>query len=201
LYIEQNVIKENVGSQDQIWAAYGGMNRIDFLRDGSFSVSRVIMPRERRAELLRHFMLFFTGFSRIADEVAVAQIANLDRKADLIGAMTSFVDEAEAILTDSGRPLHDIGALLHESWRMKRGIADRISNEHIDAIYEAGLAAGALGGKLLGAGGGGFMLFFVPPERQESVRARLKQLVHVRFDVDQSGSRIAVYEPDGLENH
>jgi D-glycero-alpha-D-manno-heptose-7-phosphate kinase len=200
LHVEQDVIREHVGSQDQIWAAYGGMNRIDFQRDGAFNVSNIIMARERKVELFGHFMLFFTGFARYADEIAARKIANLDRKAALVHAMAAMVDEAQSILANTHRSLHEIGELLHHSWMMKRDLADTVTNPKIDAIYQAGLEAGALGGKLLGAGGGGFMLFFVPPERQSAVRERLRDLVRVRFDVDQNGSKIAVYEPEGLEH-
>lgn len=194
--IEQEVIKENVGSQDQIWAAYGGLNRIEFLTDGSFSVQPLIMPRDRRVELEDRFMLFFSGFSRFASEMAGRQIANLSKRAPSVETMVQMVDEAQEILVNPTRPLADIGRLLHESWLLKRELADGISNDSIDGMYQAGRAAGALGGKLLGAGGGGFLLFYVEPECQEAVRTALSNLVEVRFKMDFTGSRIVVYEPD-----
>lgn len=196
--IEQEVIAENVGSQDQIWAAYGGMNRIDFHMNGGFSVSPLIVPPERRVELLDHFMLFFTGFSRFATEMAAKKIANLDKRARNIRTMVAMVDEAQNIITDSNHDIRDVGRLLHESWMNKRELADTVSTSDIDAIYEAGLGAGALGGKLLGAGGGGFILFFVEPDKQQAVRDKLHNLIEVQFDVDYSGSKVVVYEPDGL---
>jgi D-glycero-alpha-D-manno-heptose-7-phosphate kinase len=198
--IEQEVIRENVGSQDQVWAAYGGMNRIDFLRDGSIQVDPVILGADRRTELMGHLMLFFTGLSRFADQIAAKQIANLDKREAHVRTMTAMVDEALSLLQDSSAPIAAIGRLLHESWQLKRELADAVTTPEIDAIYDAALEAGAIGGKLLGAGGGGFMLFLVPPERQAAVRERLKTLIHVDIDIDTSGSKIVVYEPDGLEN-
>ncbi|MFD2235119.1 kinase [Phaeospirillum tilakii] len=198
--IEQQVIGENVGSQDQIWAAYGGMNRIEFNRDGSFAVEPLVMPPGRREALVASLMLVFSGFSRFADQLAARQIANIDRREAQLHAMRAMVDEAAAILQDPARPLAEIGELLHQSWMLKRELADEVSSPEIDAIYRAAREAGAIGGKLLGAGGGGFMLFFVPPERQAAVRARLADLIHVGFDIDPAGSRIVVYEPDGADS-
>jgi D-glycero-alpha-D-manno-heptose-7-phosphate kinase len=198
--IEQEVIGENVGSQDQIWAAYGGMNRVDFFTDGHFSVVPLVMAPERRRKLLSHFMLFFTGLSRYATEVAGKKIANLEKRAADVTRMVGMVDEAQGILGDPDRDLSDIGRLLHESWCLKRGLAESVTSDDIDAIYKKGCDAGAVGGKLLGAGGGGFILFYVEPERQQSVREALAPLVEVRFDVDYAGSKIVVYEPNGLES-
>jgi len=196
--IEQEVIAESVGSQDQIWAAYGGMNRIDFHRDGEFMVEPVIMAPERRQHLMDHFMLFFTGFSRYATETAAKKIANLDQRARQIRTMVAMVDDAATILGNGGNDFTDIGRMLHESWQLKRELADSVSTPAIDDIYQAAIGAGATGGKLLGAGGGGFMLFFVPPERQAAVRGNLNRLVEVKFNVDFGGSKIVVYEPNGL---
>lgn len=197
--IEQSVIGENVGSQDQVWAAYGGTNLIHFYTDGTFSVTPVIMSSERRREVQSHLMLFFTGISRFASDVAGKKIANLARRESQIHAMRAMVDEAAAILQDDRRPVCDLGSLLHQSWRMKRELADGISTSVIDAIYDAGTAAGATGGKLLGAGGGGFMMFFAPPERQQAIRERLSPLIDVKLEISSPGSKIVVYEPEGLE--
>ncbi len=197
--IEQKVIGENVGSQDQVWAAYGGLNRIDFHRDDSFDVSPLIVPLERRKQMLGSLMLMFTGFSRYADKVAAKQIANLGNREAHIRKMVAMVDEAVDILATDRRPLSDLGLLLHDSWCLKRELADAVTTPEIDAIYDAAREAGAVGGKLLGAGGGGFMLFYVEPEKQAKVRERLNSLIHVDFDIDNSGSKIVVYEPDGLE--
>jgi D-glycero-alpha-D-manno-heptose-7-phosphate kinase len=196
--IEQDVIGENVGSQDQVWAAYGGMNRIDFDRNGGFQVSPLILPASRQAELMSHMMLFFTGLSRNASDVAGQKIANLQKRADDLRRMRAMVDDATAILADTTRPIADLGPLLDEGWRLKRGLAERVSTGTIDEIYAEGMAAGAVGGKLLGAGGGGFVAFLVPPARQAAVRERLRKLVQVDVDIDHAGSTIVVYEPRGF---
>ncbi|MBM3568303.1 MAG: kinase [Alphaproteobacteria bacterium] len=196
--IEQDVIKENVGSQDQIWAAYGGFNRVDFGRDGGFSVSPVIMPPERRDELRRSLILAFTGVSRIADSLARKQIENFDQRQVQLRSMGQMVDEAQAILASPSRPLADLGRLLHESWRLKRELAEGVTTDQIDTLYQAARDAGALGGKVLGAGGGGFVLFFVDPARRKAVLETLKGLVTVNIKLGAEGSRIVVYEPQGL---
>lgn len=196
--IEQNVIGEAVGSQDQIWAAFGGTNLIDFHPDGTYSVTPVIMPSERRLELQSHLMLFFTGLSRVAAEIAKAQIANLSKRESHLFGMRRMVDHAVDLLQNDRSDLDDIGRLLHESWMLKRELADGVTSPHIDGIYEKARAAGALGGKLLGAGGGGFMLFFAPPERRQAIREALSNLIEVSFEIGSAGSRIVVYEPGGL---
>jgi D-glycero-alpha-D-manno-heptose-7-phosphate kinase len=198
--IEQEVIRENVGSQDQIWAAYGGLNRVDFNRDGTFEVTPVILPTQRRLELQNSVMMFFTGLSRIASEVAGAQIANMGNKTRHIKTMTHMVDEALDILNTPSRPLSAIGELMHEGWMLKRDLAKNVTNPMIDELYEAGRAAGAVGGKLLGAGGGGFMVFFVPPEKQAAVREKLSKLINVSFSIEPNGSKIMLYEPDGFSS-
>jgi D-glycero-alpha-D-manno-heptose-7-phosphate kinase len=198
--IEQEVIGENVGSQDQIWAAYGGTNVIDFRPDGSFGVTPVIMPPGRREALSRHLMLFFTGFSRIASDVAGKKIQNLLARERQLRAMRQMVDEGIAILQDESRDVAEIGRLLHQGWMMKRELADGVSTGAIDEIYAAARGAGAIGGKLLGAGGGGFMLIFAEPDRQDAVAEALHGLVRVRFTIGAPGSRVVVYEPDGLGN-
>ena len=196
--IEQEVIGENVGSQDQVWAAFGGTNLIEFGQDGSFRVTPVIMRPSRKAELESHLMLFFTGFSRIASEVAGKQIQNLLARERQLKSMRQMVDEGLAVLQDEHKEVAEIGRLLHRGWEMKRELAEGVTTSAIDEIYEAARGAGAIGGKLLGAGGGGFMLLFVEPERQAAVRAALPRLVEVRFKTGAPGSRVVVYEPDGL---
>ena len=197
IHIEQEVIKENVGSQDQITAAYGGFNRIAFHRDGSIDVQPIILPASRLAEFKSHLMLVFTGFARLASEVAKTKIDNLAKRSDEIKRITRMVDEGVDILAGKG-PLKDFGSLLHEAWSNKRKLSEAVSTEAIDRIYADARDAGAIGGKLLGAGGGGFMLLFVPPAKQEAVRKRLGKFVHVPFDFEMSGSRIVVYQPNGL---
>ncbi len=198
--IEQDVIGEAVGSQDQIWAAFGGTNVITINQDDSFVVQPMIMSKERREMFQSHLMLFFTGVSRIASVIAVDKIANLKDRSTELRAMRAMVDEAAEILTDPKRPIAEFGSLLHENWSIKRCLADNVATPFIDEIYQAARDAGALGGKILGAGGGGFVLLFVEPERQASVRERLKDLISVDFTVGSPGSKIVVYEPSGLEN-
>ena len=197
IHIEQDVIGENVGSQDQISAAYGGFNRIEFRRDGGFDVQPIILPSERLVELQSNLMLVFTGFARIASEVAKSKIDNLESRSEEIRRMTSMVDEGLQILAGRG-PIADFGALLHEAWMYKRRLSHMVTTDGIDAIYDAARESGARGGKILGAGAGGFMLLFVPPELQGEVRARLPKLVHVPFRFESSGSRIVLYQPNGL---
>lgn len=200
IHIEQEVLRENVGTQDQIWAAYGGFNRIDFLTDGHYEVVPVLLTADRLRNLQDHFMLLFTGVSRYASEVAAEQISNLHKHAHHIHRMMSLVNEAAASLGAPTRPLSEIGELLHEAWMLKRELASNISNDNIDDIYKTARAAGATGGKLLGAGGGGFVLLFVEPEKQSAVRKALGRLVEVDFKIESSGSRLVVYEPKGLDH-
>jgi len=196
IHVERDLLHEAVGAQDQVSAAYGGFNRINFNTDGTIEVKRILTSQNRFAELQQHLALYFTGFSRTASEVAQEQLRMTPHKEKELGMMLQLVNEAEAILTSPNHSLHDFGRLLHESWQIKRTLTQKISNASIDEIYEAGLSAGALGGKLLGAGGGGFMLFFVPPERREALRARLKKLLCVPFAFSNAGSQVVVYEPE-----
>jgi D-glycero-alpha-D-manno-heptose-7-phosphate kinase len=196
--IEQEVLKEKVGSQDQLWAAYGGLNRIDFFCDCTFAVTPIILSPERRQELCSSLMLFFTGFSRFATDFAQHQINNMNNRKSQLRTIRSMVDSALDILLDPNASLRELGELLHDSWRLKRELADTVSNPQIDEIYESGREAGAIGGKLLGAGGGGFMAFLVDPEKRELVRERLKKLIHVQVGFDNEGSRIVLYQPVGL---
>jgi D-glycero-alpha-D-manno-heptose-7-phosphate kinase len=196
IYVEQEMLKEAVGAQDQVSAAYGGFNRINFNTDGSIEVRRILTASDRLAQLEQHLALYFTGFSRTASEIAQEQLRVTPQKKRELDMMLQLVSEAESIITNPGRSLDEFGRLLHESWKLKRSLTQRISNASIDEIYEAGLSAGALGGKLLGAGGGGFMLFYVPPERREALRARLKKLLCVPFRFSNRGSHVVVYEPE-----
>ncbi|HTA24104.1 MAG TPA: hypothetical protein VK763_11260 [Terriglobales bacterium] len=196
IHVEQDLLHEAVGAQDQVSAAYGGFNRIDFGTDGSIDVRRMVTSQDRVAELEQHLALYFTGFSRFASEIAQEQLRMTPHKQQELNTMLQFVSEAEAIIANPNRSILDFGRLLHESWKIKRTLTQKISNASIDEIYEAGLSAGALGGKLLGAGGGGFMLFFVPPERREALRARLNKLLCVPFSFSNRGSHVVVYEPE-----
>ena len=196
IHVEQNLLHEAVGSQDQVSAAYGGFNRINFQSDNGIEVRRVLASQNRLSELEKHLALYFTGFSRTASEIATQQLEMTPHKKKELGAMLQLVDEAEAIIANPNCALAEFGRLLHESWQIKRTLTQRISNANIDEIYEAGLSAGALGGKLLGAGGGGFMLFFVPPEKREALRTRLQKLLCVPFRFSDRGSHVVVYEPE-----
>lgn len=197
IHVEQDLIKENVGSQDQISAAYGGFNRIEFLRDGSFKVDPIILGHERLEEFQSHLMLFFTGFSRIASEIAKSKIDNMKARAAELHLMKEMAYEAIATL-QSNSPIEEIGQMLDQNWKYKRSLSDKVSTSAIDQIYEIAKKSGAIGGKLLGAGGGGFMVFFVKPELQEKVRAALGHLIHVPFRFENSGSRVVLYQPSGL---
>jgi len=196
--IEQEVLKESVGCQDQLWAAYGGFNRIEFFPDGSFGVTPIILTQERRDELLQSLMFFFTGFSRFASDFAQDQIKNLSQRKSQLRGIRAMVDRAMDVLRDKSGTVRELGEMLHESWMLKRELAGSVSNPRIDEIYEAGRAAGAIGGKLLGAGGGGFMVLLVEPDRRECVRERLKDLIQVSVGFDNTGSKIVLYEPGGL---
>ena len=198
IHIEQKVIGENVGSQDQIAAAYGGFNRIEFLRSGNFQVSPMVVKKTRMKELNKHLMLCFTGLSRFSSEVAQSQIANFRQREAELKRMRDMVEEAVTILHACTRPITEFGDLMHESWLCKRSLSDKVSTPGIDQLYDTAREAGAIGGKLLGAGGGGFMLLFVRPEHQPHVREALKDLVHVPFNFDESGSRVVMYQPNGL---
>jgi D-glycero-alpha-D-manno-heptose-7-phosphate kinase len=198
IHIEQNIIGENVGSQDQVSAAFGGFNRIDFHRNNTFDVSPVILPVHRREELRDHLMLCFTGFSRIASEVAKSKIDNLKSREKELKLMRAMVDEALSILNNESESIDLFGKLLDANWQYKRSLSDRVSTPEIDSIYQAAMDAGAIGGKILGAGGGGFLLIFAKPERHGAIRDRLSKLIHVPFDFEDSGSRVVLYQPNGL---
>ena len=199
IHVEQNMIKENVGSQDQVSAAFGGFNRITFYPNDEISVDPVTVSQKRLAELEAHLMLFYTGVSRFASEIAADQIQNTCHKKDELQTIYRMVDEAIAILSN-GADIKDIGKLLHESWQLKKNLSCKISNCHIDDIYKAGRRAGAIGGKLTGAGGGGFILFFADPENQPKIKNALRDLLHVPFKFENLGSQIIFYQPNGYHH-
>ena len=197
IHIEQDLIKENVGSQDQIATAYGGLNKIKFFND-HFEVNPVIISKQKKENLNNHLMLFFTGTTRISSQIAVDHISNIKKKNNELILMYQMVNEAVKILQQEDNSLNDFGYLLHESWKLKKSLSDKVSNSLIDSIYMTALKAGALGGKLLGAGGGGFMIFFVPIDKQDNVKECLKNLIHVPFKFEHQGSNVVLYEPNGL---
>lgn len=196
IYIEQELIKENVGSQDQVAVAVGGFNKISFNKDGSVNINAIFLSKDKSHLLQNHLMLFFTGFSRTASEIANEQIKKTpDRKQEL-SVMHQMVNEAISILNSNNTNLDDFGKLLHESWKLKRGLTNKITTSQIDEIYDIALQAGAVGGKLLGAGGGGFMIIFARPEVQPRIKEKLKNLLLVPFQFETTGSQIIVYQPN-----
>lgn len=195
IHIEQDLIKENVGSQDQTFAAYGGLNTIEFLQNGEITVEPVIMNHERLVEFQGNLMLFFTGVSRIASGVLEEQIANTSVNVPNLNRMKDMVDEAHDILV-SNASLNQFGELLNSTWALKKSLSSKVSNPEIDAMYDKAIQAGALGGKLLGAGSGGFMMFYVEKKYQDKVRAALSDYLHIPFSFDFDGSKIVVYEPN-----
>lgn len=197
IYLERVLCGESGGVQDQIAASYGGLNRINFNADG-YEVNPVIISPERKMQLNRNLMLYFTGFSRFSSDIQkTTQKALADKEKQLL-EMLELVDEAEKILT-SKTELAEFGRLLDYTWRLKRGISTGISTDSIDRLYEKGIEAGALGGKLLGAGGGGFLLFYVEEDKQEAVHKAMEELLYVPFEFENSGTRVIHYTPELYE--
>lgn len=196
IHVEQNMIKENVGSQDQAATAFGGINKIEFSEDCNIHVQPIMLPPQRMAFFQDHLMLFFTGLTRIASDVAGHKISQLkDRKEELI-TMRSFVDNAIDILIE-GNNIDDFGNLLNETWKLKKSLSNRVSNNHIDEIYHRAIKSGALGGKILGAGGGGFILFFINPEKRDILKEALSDLLYVPFHFEFNGSQIVYFREEG----
>ena len=194
IHVERNLLKEGGGLQDQVAAAFGGFNKIVFGGENEFEVIPMALQKQRIDNLQNYLMLFFTGISRLGTKIAAEQIKNTPNKNAELQKMADLVKDAEKILYGQNG-IEDFGHLLHETWQLKRSLTGSISSEGIDEIYEIARNAGALGGKLLGAGGGGFMLFFVRPEYQEAVKSALSKLVHVPFKFEYSGSQIIHYQP------
>ncbi len=190
--LEQNCLKESVGSQDQVAAAYGGLNVIRFLQNDTFEVNPLPVSKERAAELEKNLLLLYTGESRMGGAIAAQVIAGLQKKASLLRKLSGMVDLAAGILLGGGN-IEDFGRLLHESWMLKRELADCVSSGPVDDIYQTALKHGAIGGKLLGAGAKGFMLFYVPAENQNAVRKALPNYLWVPLQLNQEGSSIIYY--------
>ena len=197
IHVEQTLLQEHVGSQDQVAAAYGGFNRVEFFPDGGIDVRPVQASAERVAELEAHLLLVFTGFVRNASHIAASQVDVTPLKVRELREMGEMVDAALEIVTGRG-DLTDIGRLLHEAWQLKRSLTSQVSTTVIDMIYEAARSAGATGGKLLGAGGGGFCLLFVSPERRQQVIDRLGGLMAVPFKFEAAGSSIVMHDGTSL---
>ena len=197
IYLERVLCKESGGIQDQIAAAFGGLNRINFNAEG-YEVKPVIISPERKRQLNRNLMLFFTGFSRFSSDIQeTTQKALADKEKQLL-EMLSLVDDAERILT-SKTDLNEFGRLLDYTWKLKRGISSQISTGTIDDLYDRGMKAGALGGKLLGAGGGGFLLFYVGEDKREAGDQAMEDLLYVPFRFENSGTRVIYYTPEEYE--
>ena len=194
IHVERDILQEHGGWQDQVAAAFGGLNRIDF-KDNEFKVSPIVIHPDRKAQLDNSLMLFYTGVTRFSSEVQKDTFAKPQDKKAQLKEMLALVDDAQAILEDKNADLNDFGRLLDHTWKLKRGTGSKVSNGSIDELYERGIKAGALGGKLLGAGGGGFLLFYVEPDKQQNVVNALSELMHVPFNFENEGTSIVYYNP------
>jgi D-glycero-alpha-D-manno-heptose-7-phosphate kinase len=193
IHIEQDILKETVGSQDQVCAAYGGVNHITFNPNGDVSVRPLTVAEDRIKDLNAHLMLFYTGIKRTASEVASSYVTSLDARDAQLKRLKALVSQGVEILNGTS-DLAEFGNLLHEAWEAKRSMSSKISNPEVDELYQQARAAGALGGKLLGAGGGGFILLFAPPGKQAALRRKLGKLIHVPFEFEYSGSQIIFFD-------
>ncbi len=196
--LERERCGEAGGWQDQIAAAYGGLNRIEF-RGDAFEVRPVIISPDRKHQLNGNLMLFFSGFTRMSSDVQKSNNVTAKSKTAILDEMCALVDDAERVLTDKTRDLDDFGRLLDHTWQLKRATGSKVTTDGIDALYARAKAAGAVGGKLLGAGGGGFLLFYVRPEDQEAVREALPGLLNVPFEFEETGTQVIYYAPETYE--
>lgn len=194
IMLERNILKEKGGWQDQIAAAYGGLNRIDF-KEGKFNVSPVIINPERKKKLDENLMLFYTGIQRFSSDIQANTFAKPKDKTNELLDMLTLVDEAEKVLVDKNVDLNEFGRLLDLTWKLKRGTGNKVSSSSIDSIYDRAIKAGAIGGKLLGAGGGGFLLFYVEKDKQDAVKRALEELMVVPFSFEDEGATIIHYNP------
>lgn len=199
IYLERVMCEEAGGWQDQIAAAFGGMNRIEFNKDGTYDVRPIIIHPDRKKQLNDNLMMFFTGFTRFSSDMQKANQSGYDEKIKQLQQMYALVDEAEAVLEDKHSDLDEFGRLLDKTWRLKRQTGGAITTNSIDALYEKGIAAGALGGKLLGAGGGGFLVFYVAPDKQQAVMDAMSDLLYVPFKFEDGGTRVIHYSPESYE--
>ena len=200
LYLERELCKEAGGWQDQIAAAFGGFNKIIFNKDG-YEVQPVIFSQERKKQLNQNLLMFFTGFTRFSSDIQkINNETSIEDKKNKLNQMYRMVEEAEKILSDESRDLDDFGRLLNKSWELKKQTGKGITTSEIDKLYKIGMNAGALGGKLLGAGGGGFLIFYVTPEKRENVKKSMEDLMHIPFEFDNEGARIIYYSPENYEH-
>lgn len=198
IYLERVLCKESGGWQDQIAASFGGFNRIEFFADG-YQVSPVIISNQRKQQFNENIMMFFTGFSRLSSEIQKKNAIERKEKSAQLREMYELVDEAEKVLVDERQSLDEFGRLLDHTWQLKKKTGAAVSTEGIDALYERGRKAGAIGGKLLGAGGGGFLIFYVPQEYQPYVKRELSELLYVPFKFENSGTRVLYFSPERQE--
>lgn len=198
IYLERTLCDEAGGWQDQIAASFGGFNRINFSADG-YEVERLIISPEKKRTLNGSLLLFFTGFTRLSAQIQQETSAHIKDKTAQLKEMLCLVDEAEKVLVSRSSDIDDFGRLLDETWKLKRQTGAKISTDSIDGLYEKGIKAGALGGKLLGAGGGGFLLFYVRPENRESVMRAMNGLLHVPFEFENGGSKVVYYSPESYD--
>lgn len=198
IYLERVLCEEAGGWQDQIAASFGGFNRINFSANG-YEVLPLIISPDRKKQLNGNLMMFFTGFTRFSSDVQKANAASKKDKTAQLKEMYSLVDEAEKVLTDNSSDLDDFGRLLDHTWRLKRQTGSAVSTNSIDSLYEKGIAAGALGGKLLGAGGGGFLVFYVQHEYQQAVKNAMNELMFIPFEFENGGTRVIHYSPESYE--
>ena len=199
IYLERVLCNEAGGWQDQIAASFGGMNRIEFNKDGTYDVRPIIIHPDRKKQLNDNLLMFFTGFTRFSSDVQKANLAGYSEKVKQLQQMYDLVNEAEKVLEDRNRDLDDFGRLLDETWMLKRQTGGAITTNLIDTLYQKGKAAGALGGKLLGAGGGGFLVFYIQPENRDNLIHEMKNLLHVPFCFENSGTRVIHYSPEMFE--
>lgn len=200
IYLERVLCNEAGGWQDQIAASFGGFNRINFGPDG-YEVLPLIISPERKKRLNDNLMMFFTGFTRFSSDVQKANSATSpDDKKMMLKKMKNLVDEAEAILVNDEKDLDDFGRLLDTTWKLKRQTGGSVSTNSIDALYDKGIKAGALGGKLLGAGGGGFLVFYVQPDKQDSVKKAMSDLMYIPFEFENGGTQVIHYTPESYES-
>ena len=200
IYLERVLCNEAGGWQDQIAASFGGFNRINFGPDG-YEVLPLIISPERKKRLNDNLMMFFTGFTRFSSDVQKANSATSpDDKKMMFKKMKNLVDEAEAILVNDEKDLDDFGRLLDTTWKLKRQTGGSVSTNSIDALYDKGIKAGALGGKLLGAGGGGFLVFYVQPDKQDSVKKAMSDLMYIPFEFENGGTQVIHYTPESYES-
>lgn len=199
IYLERELCHEVGGWQDQIAASFGGMNRIEFNKDASYDVKPIIIHPERKEQLNNNLLMFFTGFTRFSSEMQRTNQAQYDKKIKQLQQMYALVDAAEKVLENKYSDLDDFGRLLDITWRLKKQTGEAVTTDYIDRLYERGIMAGALGGKLLGAGGGGFLVFYVPPERKADVMDAMKDLLYVPFQFEDGGTQVIHYTPENYK--